>query len=100
MKLPRRNFLHLAAGAAALPALPRVAGAEAYPARTVTIIVPVAAERQLWNIGKVTRLWCLRRRAAPAMTTKRGAARCAALGRRLAATTRRALGEGPRAARK
>jgi tripartite-type tricarboxylate transporter receptor subunit TctC len=43
MKLPRRNFLHLAAGAAALSALPRVAGAEAYPARTVTIIVPVAA---------------------------------------------------------
>src|SRR5262249_29745991 len=43
MKLPRRNFLHLAAGAAALPALPRVARAQAYPARTVTIIVPVAA---------------------------------------------------------
>src|SRR5262249_22119101 len=40
---PRRDFLHLAAGAAALSALPRVAGAEAYPARTVTIIVPVAA---------------------------------------------------------
>src|SRR5262245_24956208 len=35
MKLPRRNFLHLAAGAAALPALARVAGADAYPARPV-----------------------------------------------------------------
>ena len=43
MKLPRRIFLHLAAGAAALSALPRVAGAEAYPARTVTIIVTYAA---------------------------------------------------------
>ena len=43
MKLPRRTFLHLAAGAAALSALPRVARAETYPARTVTIIVPVAA---------------------------------------------------------
>jgi tripartite-type tricarboxylate transporter receptor subunit TctC len=43
MKLPRRNFLHLAAAAAVLPALPQVARAEAYPARTVTIIVPVAA---------------------------------------------------------
>jgi tripartite-type tricarboxylate transporter receptor subunit TctC len=43
MKLPRRNFLHLAAGAAVLSALARVAGAEPYPARTVTIIVPVAA---------------------------------------------------------
>src|SRR5262245_21838818 len=43
MKLPRRKFLHLAAGAAALSARPRVARAEAYPGRTVTIIVPVAA---------------------------------------------------------
>jgi tripartite-type tricarboxylate transporter receptor subunit TctC len=43
MKLPRRQFLHLAAGAAALPFAPHVARAQAYPARTVTIIVPVAA---------------------------------------------------------
>jgi tripartite-type tricarboxylate transporter receptor subunit TctC len=43
MKLPhRRQFLHLTAGAAALAAVPRVASAQAYPARTVTIIVPVA----------------------------------------------------------
>jgi tripartite-type tricarboxylate transporter receptor subunit TctC len=40
MKLPRRNFLHLAAGAAALPALSRVAWAQAYPTRPVRIIVP------------------------------------------------------------
>jgi tripartite-type tricarboxylate transporter receptor subunit TctC len=38
MKLPRRQFLHLAAGAAALPTVPRVAGAQACPARPVTII--------------------------------------------------------------
>jgi hypothetical protein len=31
MKLPRRNFLHLAAGAATLPALSRIASAQAYP---------------------------------------------------------------------
>jgi tripartite-type tricarboxylate transporter receptor subunit TctC len=44
MKFPhRRQFLHLAAGAAALPVLSRVARAQAYPARTVTIIVPIAA---------------------------------------------------------
>jgi tripartite-type tricarboxylate transporter receptor subunit TctC len=44
MKLPhRRQFLHLAAGAAALPAVSRVAWAQAYPARSVRIIVPVAA---------------------------------------------------------
>jgi tripartite-type tricarboxylate transporter receptor subunit TctC len=39
MKLPRRQFLHLAAGAAALPGLSRVANAETYPARPVRIIV-------------------------------------------------------------
>src|SRR5262245_31710313 len=39
MKLPRRKFLHLAAGAAALPALPRIAWAQAYPTRPVRIIV-------------------------------------------------------------
>src|SRR5262245_25836787 len=43
MKLPRRNFLHLAAGAAALPAMSRMASAEVYPARPVTIVVPFAA---------------------------------------------------------
>jgi tripartite-type tricarboxylate transporter receptor subunit TctC len=43
MKLPqRRQFLHLAAGAAALPAVSRVASAQAYPTRTVTIIEPFA----------------------------------------------------------
>jgi tripartite-type tricarboxylate transporter receptor subunit TctC len=40
MKLPRRNFLHLAAGAAALPATSRIARAQAYPARAVRVIVP------------------------------------------------------------
>src|SRR5262245_11557274 len=44
MKLPhRRRFLHLATGAAALPALSRVAQAQAYPTRPVTIVVPFAA---------------------------------------------------------
>src|SRR5437764_5751673 len=42
MKLPRRNFLQLAAGAAALPAMPRIARAQAYPSRPVRIIVPLA----------------------------------------------------------
>jgi hypothetical protein len=35
MKLPRRQFLHLAAGAAALPAFSRIAWAQAYPSRPV-----------------------------------------------------------------
>ena len=42
MKLPRRNLLHLAAGAAALPAVSRIASAQAYPTRPVRIIVGFA----------------------------------------------------------
>jgi tripartite-type tricarboxylate transporter receptor subunit TctC len=42
MKLPRRRFLHLAAGAAALPAVSRISWAQAYPARPVRIIAPTA----------------------------------------------------------
>jgi tripartite-type tricarboxylate transporter receptor subunit TctC len=42
MKLPRRNFLHLAAGAAVLPMASRIARAQAYPARPVRILVPFA----------------------------------------------------------
>jgi tripartite-type tricarboxylate transporter receptor subunit TctC len=42
MKLPRRQFLHLAAGVAALPALPHIAWAQAYPTRPVRIIVGFA----------------------------------------------------------
>src|SRR5436189_960470 len=43
MKLPRRQFLHLAAGAAALPAISRFAWAQAYPTRPVRVIVGQAA---------------------------------------------------------
>jgi tripartite-type tricarboxylate transporter receptor subunit TctC len=43
MKLPRRKFLHLAAGAAALPALSRFAWAQTYPTRPVHIIVGFSA---------------------------------------------------------
>ena len=42
MKLARRTFLHLAAGAAALPAVSRIARAQAYPSRPVRVIVPYA----------------------------------------------------------
>ena len=48
MKLPhRRQFLHLAAGVAALPAVSRIAWAQAYPSRSVTFIVP-------WPAGSTT----------------------------------------------
>jgi tripartite-type tricarboxylate transporter receptor subunit TctC len=42
MKLPRRRFLHLAAGAAALPAVSRIARAQTYPSRPVRLVVPLA----------------------------------------------------------
>jgi phosphodiesterase/alkaline phosphatase D-like protein len=42
MKLPRRQFLHLAAGAAALPTVSRMALAQAYPSRPVRIVAGFA----------------------------------------------------------
>src|ERR1700724_4910134 len=42
MKFPRRTFLHLAAGAVALPAVPRIARAQSYPTRPVHLIVGFA----------------------------------------------------------
>src|SRR5215467_9853510 len=42
MKLPRRKFLHLAAGAAVLPVVPRFAWAQAYPSRPVRLVVGYA----------------------------------------------------------
>jgi tripartite-type tricarboxylate transporter receptor subunit TctC len=43
MKFPRRQFLHLAAGAAALPGMSRFGWAQAYPSRPITLVVPYAA---------------------------------------------------------
>jgi tripartite-type tricarboxylate transporter receptor subunit TctC len=42
MKLSRHQFLHLAAGAAALPVLSRIARAQTYPTKPVRVIVPFA----------------------------------------------------------
>jgi tripartite-type tricarboxylate transporter receptor subunit TctC len=53
MKLARRKFLHLAAGAATLPAVSRVARAQTYPTRPITMIVPVAAGGLTDVVGRV-----------------------------------------------
>lgn len=52
MRVPRRRFLQLAAGAAALPALPRTAGAQAYPSKPITMIVPYAAGGPTDTVGR------------------------------------------------
>src|SRR5437016_1870507 len=57
MKLPRRNFLHLAASAAALPALSRIACAQAYPTRPVRIIVPLAPAGTVDIIARMMGQW-------------------------------------------
>jgi tripartite-type tricarboxylate transporter receptor subunit TctC len=51
MKLQRRQFLHLAAGAAAVPALSRIARGQTYPTRPITIVVPFAAGGALYVLG-------------------------------------------------
>jgi tripartite-type tricarboxylate transporter receptor subunit TctC len=57
MKLPRRNFLHLAAGAAALAVVTRVARAQTYPARPVKIIVSFAAGGPTDILARLTAQW-------------------------------------------
>ena len=53
MRLPRRKFLHLAAGTAALSAISSVAGAQSYPARPITMIVPFAAGGTTDVMGRI-----------------------------------------------
>jgi tripartite-type tricarboxylate transporter receptor subunit TctC len=65
MKLPRRNFLHLAAGAAALPALSRVAMAQAYPSRPVRIVVGVAAGGTSDTLARLIGQWLSERLGQP-----------------------------------
>jgi hypothetical protein len=53
MKFRRRQFLHLAAGAVALPAVSRIARAQAYPSRPITMVVPFGAGGATDTIGRV-----------------------------------------------
>jgi len=53
MKVHRRAFLHLGAGTAALPIISRVASAQAYPTRPITMIVPIAAGSSSDVVGRL-----------------------------------------------
>ena len=61
MTLPRRKFLHLAAGAAALPALSRVARADTYPSHPVRILVGFAAGSTTDILGRLIGQWLSQR---------------------------------------
>src|SRR6516225_8024590 len=71
MKLPRRQFLHLAAGAAALPAVSRVARAQAYPSRPVRIIVTTAAGSTTDVHGRLHGQWLSERLGQPFIVENR-----------------------------
>ena len=61
MKLPRRHFLHLAAGAAALPAVSRLARAQAYPTRPVRLIVGFPAGGRNDILARLMGQWLAQR---------------------------------------
>ena len=65
MKLPHRQFLHLAAGAAALPAVSRFAWAQTYPTRPVRIIVGFPAGGATDIVARLVGQWLSERLGQP-----------------------------------
>jgi len=71
MKLPRRKFLHLALGAAALPAVSRFARAQTYPARPVRLIVGFPAGGGADTLARLTAQWLSERLGQPFIVENR-----------------------------
>src|SRR5258708_23825063 len=75
MKLPRRKFLHLAAGAAALPAMSSVAMAQTFPTRPVHLIVSFAAGGPNDTVARLIGQWLSERLRPPFLIVKPPGAR-------------------------
>src|SRR5262245_1152467 len=71
MKLPRRKFLHLAAGAAALPAVSRIAWAQGYPTRPVRIMITTAAGGTADMLARLMGQWLSERLGQPFVVENR-----------------------------
>jgi tripartite-type tricarboxylate transporter receptor subunit TctC len=71
MKFSRRNFLHLATGAAALPALSRIAKAQTYPTRPVRIVVGWPAGGVADIVARIMGQWLSERLDQPFMIENR-----------------------------
>ena len=71
MKLPRRRFLHLAAGAAALPAVSRVAWAQAYPSRPLRLIIGYPPGGSADITARLTGQWLSERLGQPVVIESR-----------------------------
>src|SRR2546429_150207 len=71
MKLPRRKFLHLAAGAVALPVASRIARAQTYPSRPVRIIAGTAAAGSPDMVARLMGDWLSERLGQPFVVENR-----------------------------
>jgi tripartite-type tricarboxylate transporter receptor subunit TctC len=71
MKLPRRQFLQLTAGTAALPALSRLARAQAYPARPLRLVVGAPAGGATDIFARLAGQWLSERLGQPAVIENR-----------------------------
>jgi tripartite-type tricarboxylate transporter receptor subunit TctC len=71
MKLPRRKFLHLLAGATALPAMPRIASALSYPTRPVRLIVGLAPCGTADILARLMGQWLTERLGQPIIIENR-----------------------------
>ena len=71
MKLPRRRFLHLAAGAAALPTVSRFAWAQAYPSRPVRLVIGYPPGGSADITARLTGQWLSERLGQPVVIESR-----------------------------